>query len=108
FNPGSQRRFPCCYWDGNVNIVAFAAEHRMIAYANDDVKIARRAALRPCIAFAGDANALPVARAGFYADLQRLCALHRAFAMAYRAWRLHLAGAAATRAGNVELHAATG
>ena len=74
-----------------MNIVAFAAEHRMIAHANDHVKIARLAALRPCIAFAGDANALAVARARLYADLQWLCALHCAFAVANRARRLHFA-----------------
>src|SRR6185312_7231285 len=108
FDPGSQCRFPCCYWDSNVNVVAFATKYRVLAHANDDVKIARRAALRPCIAFAGDANALAIARAGFYADFQRLCALHCAFAMAHRARRLHLASATATRASNVELHAATG
>src|SRR6478672_7336213 len=61
-----------------------------------------------CIAFAGDANALAVARARLHAHLQRLCALHCAFAVAYRARRLHLARAAAARAGNVEFHPAAG
>src|SRR6478735_2873794 len=61
-----------------------------------------------CIAFAGNANALAIARTRFYAHLQRLCALDCAFAVAYGAWRLHFAGTAAARAGNVKLHAAAG
>ena len=80
----------------------------MLAHADDDIKIARCAALRPRVAFAADSYALAVTRARFYAHLQRLCALHSAFPVAHRTWRLHFAGAAAARTGNVELHPAAG
>src|ERR1041385_4903474 len=88
-NPGSQRRFPGGHRDRNINVIAFTPEHRMLAHADDDVQIARLAALSPRIAFAADPYTLAIARARFYAHLQRLCALHRAFAVANRARRLH-------------------
>src|SRR5262249_9352036 len=80
----------------------------MLADANNNEQVARAARVGACVAFAGNANALAVARARLHPHLQRLGALHQAFPVAYRAGVLRLAGAMATRAGDVELHAAAG
>ena len=76
----------------------------MLADANNDVEIADSAAAQPGIAFACDANALPIARSRLDANFERIGALHAAFAMADRTRRNILARPMASRTGDVELH----
>src|SRR5450755_3402671 len=80
----------------------------MLPDTDGHIEIAGLAAVNSGIALAANAYALPIARARLYADLQRLRALHHAFTMTDRAWRLHFACAAAARAGDVEFHSAAG
>src|SRR5580658_1185483 len=93
---------------GDVNVVRDAAEELVMAYADDEVEISRGRALGACVAFAGEANALAVARAGLDAKLGRLDACDDTGPVASGAAILHLAAASAARALNVELHAAAG
>ena len=76
---------------------------RIITY-----KIASRAAVRPGVAFAGQPNALAIARSRLDAHFQRFGAAHRAFAVADGAGRNILARAVAARTRHVELHASAG
>src|SRR5580765_8257803 len=108
FNLGSQCGFPGRHRNCDVNVITFAAKNRMVAHADDDIKIACRSAVRSGVALAGQANALPVACARFYADFQRFSALHCAFTVAHRAGRLHLTAAAGPGTHDVELHPAAG
>src|ERR1700722_549267 len=76
--------------------------------ADDDVEIADCAAAQASVAFACNANALPVAGSSFDANLQRIDAFDAAFAVAYRTSRNILTGAMAAGTRDVELHASTG
>ncbi len=99
FNLGAQRGLGERHRNGEMDVVALALENRMLTDPHDDVKIARGRAHRSGIAASGQADALAVARARLDAHLQRLAALHAAFAVAHRAHRAVLAAAAAARAG---------
>src|SRR5208283_4048578 len=79
----------------------------MVPGAHDDVEIAGGSAHGPGVAATGKPDALPIARAGLDAHLQRLAVLDATLAVANRAHRAILAAAAAARARHVELHAAT-
>src|SRR5579859_3800475 len=102
----TQRGLPRRDRHSHVNVVGFAPEHRVLAYANDDVEITRAASVGAGIALARDAYALAIARSCLDAHLQRLCPLHRAFTVAHRAGWLDLARPAAAWTGHIELHAA--
>src|SRR5947209_10089107 len=80
----------------------------MLAGAHNYVKIAGRPAMRSGVAFAGQANALPIARARLDAHRERISTIDHAFAAADIADGARMSGAAAARAGNIELHASGG
>src|ERR1019366_1297650 len=102
----SQSRFYRRHWHGDVDVVAFALKQGVLADADDDVEVADPASPQAGIAFARDANALPVAGSALNADLQRIGALDAAFAVARRAGRNVLARPMASGTGDVELHPA--
>ena len=86
-----------------VDVGAVALENFMRADADMDVEIARRCALRPGLALAGQPDAGAVLDAGRNRHLQRPLALHGAAAVADLAGVLdHPAGAAAGRAGPLD------
>ena len=105
FDLGAQRGLTRSNRHGDVNVIAFAAKHRMLARAHDNVKIAGRAAMAAGIAFAGQAYALAIARSGLDAHGERLGATDHAFAVTDVADSSRMSGAAAARAGDVEFHA---
>src|SRR5215472_14529860 len=80
----------------------------MIPGANDDVKIAGRAAALASIAFARYANPLAVARTWLDTNFERFGAVDHAFAVAVWANRNILAASPAPRAWHVELHTPAG
>ena len=94
--------------NGQVNIVAFAMKDRMVSGADDHVEVAGRSSMGAGIAFAGNANALAIARTSLDTDFQRFGLLHGSFAMAGAAGCYVLASAVAARAGRIELHASAG
>src|ERR1041384_2894778 len=108
FNLCAQGGLPCSHRYSHVDVVAFAAKHRVLTHANNNVEITCRSAARACVTFAGNADALSIARACLDPDFKRFRALHHAFPVADWAGGLDFACAAATRAGDVELHAAGG
>src|SRR5208283_1776582 len=75
FDLRSQRRFHRRHRHRDVDVVTLAVEERMFADADDDVEIADSAPAQPGIAFARDANALPVAGSGLDAYFERIGAL---------------------------------
>ena len=83
-------------------------KERMVAGADDDVEIAGRPAVESRISLSREANSLPIARARFNADGQRLVADHHAIPLAHIADCARMSGAAAAWARYVELHASTG
>ena len=83
-----------------------AGEDRMRAGAHDEEEVAGRAAIHAGVAFALQADALAVARAGLDAEFDGLCFGNGAFAVAGGAVVRGAAGSVAARAGDVELHAA--
>src|SRR5450755_4027931 len=83
-------------------------KHRMVAGADNRVKISRGSAVRAGVAFAGQANALAVARAGLDADFERFGALDRALAVATRAGGNVFPRPMAAGAGHVALHPPAG
>ena len=88
-----------------MDVVAGAGKNGVRAGADDQVKVAGRAAVESGVALAGEANALAVAGAGLDAEFEGLGAVDDAFAMAVGAGVLHFAAAATARALDVELHA---
>src|ERR1019366_5907832 len=100
----SQSRFYRRHWHGDVDVVAFALKQRVLADADDDVEVADPASPQAGIAFARDANALPVAGSALKADLERIGALDPAFAVADGAGRNVLPRPMASGTGDVELH----
>src|SRR5947209_7816513 len=76
----------------------------MVLGANDDIQIAHCSAMQARVAFARDANALPIASARLDADFERLGTSDHAFPMTDRASRHILTAAMAARTGHVELH----
>ena len=76
----------------------------MLSGANNNVEISWRSAVRSRIAFSRQANALAVPRTWLDAHFQWLGAGHNSFTRARGAAFLGLAGSAALRAGDVELH----
>src|SRR5208337_1181434 len=107
-NLRSQRRLYRRYRHRDVDVVALTPEERMFANADDDVEVADPASAQPGIAFARDANALPIAGSGLDAYFERIGALDAAFAMADRAGRNILARPMTSGAGDIELHAPAG
>src|SRR6185437_7925605 len=83
-------------------------KHRMLLDADDDEQIARRAAAASGVAFAGNANALAVARARLDAHFQRLRHADQALAVTVRTLVHDLSGSVTARTGHVELHASAG
>ena len=57
-----------------MDIVSLTMKERMVAGADDDVEIAGRPAVESRISLSREANSLPIARARFNADGQRLVA----------------------------------
>src|SRR5438046_8023065 len=87
-----------------MDVVSHPGKYRMGADADDQVKIARRAAVRSRVAFALQTDALAVAGPGLDAELHRFGAFHHTLAVARRAVVGDAAGPVAARAGDVELH----
>src|SRR5260370_26806814 len=102
----TQGRFPDGDGHGDFDIVAFAMEERMRFHFGSDVEIARSGAHGAGIAFAGDAQAGTIARARRNADLDGFGVGDASIAAASGAGVAQLAGTAASRACQVELHGA--
>src|SRR5581483_5815839 len=94
--------------DRDVNVVRNAAKQLVMPDANDEVKVAGGRPFGARIAHAGEADPLPVARAGLDAKFKRLVTRSDARAVARGTSVLHLAAAAAPWALDVELHASAG
>src|ERR1019366_2913968 len=103
---GSQRGLPNGDGHGDFNIVAFAAEEWMRFHFGRDVQIARGCAHCAGIAFGGNAQAGTVAGAGRNADFHAFRVGDASLSAAGGAGVAQLAGAAASRATEVELHGA--
>ena len=108
FDLGSQRGFGYADGDGEINIVAIAAEDGMLFGADDGVQIAGGSAVRAGVAFARQPNALAVASAGFDAYFQGLGFAEAAFSVTGGAGRNVFSGAVAARALHIELHTSAG
>ena len=106
FDLRAQRRLRDRDRHGDEDVVAFAAKHRVLAHANDDVKVAGGSTVRAGIAFARQADTLPVASSRLDAHFNRFISGNCAIARARPANSLLLPTATALRAGDVELHVA--
>ena len=91
-----------------MDVVAFTAKDGVLAGANNHKEVAGGTAVGSGVAFAGNANALAVARAGFDAYFERFRSLDRAFPVAGRAGRDVLAGSMAARTLHVKFHPPAG
>src|SRR6202012_3124222 len=100
----------CClrhrHRDGDVDIVRRACEHRMRSDTHDEIQITCGATADSSVALARETYSLSITRACLDAELQRLTPREDTFTMTRRAGLLRLAGPAADRALDVELHAA--
>src|SRR4029079_13844115 len=86
--------------DLDLDVVALALEHRVVLHVRDDVQVARRAAVAPGLALAGEADARALAHAGRDVHPVALGRAHGAVAVAGLAGVLDDgAGAAAAAAG---------
>src|SRR5947207_5319956 len=94
--------------DSQINIVALAAENRMIAGPDDYVQVSRGTSVGTRISFARDTNALAVASSRLDAHFEWFGALDSAFAVTNVAGGYVTARAVTPRAGDVELHASAG
>src|SRR5947208_5382884 len=94
--------------DGHVDIVSFAAKHRMLFYADDNEQIARWAAPTAGIAFSSDADALTTAGSRFDTDFEGFGNVYQPLTVAIRTLILNLPDSVTSRAGHVELHATAG
>src|ERR1019366_2814305 len=101
-----QRGLPDGDGHGDLNIVAFATEEWMRFHFGSDVQIARGSAHGAGIAFAWNAQARTVAGAWRNADFHALRVGDASLAAATRTGVAQLAGTAASRATEVELHGA--
>src|SRR5205085_7884194 len=108
FNLCSQCGFTHRDRHSHVDIVAFAAKHRVLLGANDDVEIARRPAAASGVAFARNPNALAITRSRFDTHFQRFSYVYDALTMAVGTFILDLSCPVTARARHVELHAPTG
>src|ERR1035438_5730626 len=106
FDLGAQRRFPDSHRNLDLYVVAIAVEEKMLFDLGGDVEIARRGAHGTGVALARHAQAAAAAGARRNADLHRFRACDAAFAAAGGAGVAQLAGPAAARAGEAELHGA--
>ena len=79
-----QSRFRHRHWDHDLNIVARPCEYRMAIDLDNQIKVARRPAVNPRVAFACKPYPLSVAGAGLDADLDRLGLGDGTFAIAGR------------------------
>ncbi len=77
FDLGSQRRLGHGHRHGQVDVVASRAKNGMLLRPDNDVQIARSSAMHSGIAFAGNADALAIARASLDPNFQRFGALDR-------------------------------
>src|ERR1700692_646571 len=77
----------------------------MLPEAHNDVQVACRRTHGPGVTTSGQSNALPVARAGLDAHLERLVPFHSSRAMAHIADRPAVSTATAARARDIDLHA---
>src|SRR5580692_1121489 len=91
-----------------MNIVALPMKDRVISGANDRIEVAGRSSMGSGVAFAGNPNALAIARTSFNTDFKRFGLLDRSFAMAGAARCYVFPSAMAARAGRIELHASPG
>src|SRR5271165_5630738 len=107
FDLAAQSGFRKSHRHREVDIVAIAFEKRMLADSHHDVKIAGRGSHGSGVAAARQTNALPITRASLDAHLERFVAFHSSRTVAKVADGPIFSAAAATRAGNIELHAAT-
>src|ERR1017187_439275 len=106
FDLGAQRGLPDRDRHGDFNIVAFGAEKGMGCHFGGDVEIARDGAHGAGVALAGDAQAGTVARAWRNADFHTFGVGDASIAATTGTGVAQLAAAAASRAGEVELHGA--
>src|ERR1039458_370620 len=106
FDLGARRRFPDSHRNLDLYVVAIAVEEKMLFDLGGDVEIARRGAHGTGVALARHAQAAAAAGARRNADLHRFRACDAAFAAAGGAGVAQLAGPAAARAGEAELHGA--
>src|SRR5206468_1037034 len=81
-NLSAQRRFRSAHRHSHINIITLTAKHRMLTGADDDVKIAGRAAAQSGIAFACQPDTLPIACTRLDAHLDWFGAVHHAFTVA--------------------------
>src|SRR5580693_1661653 len=105
---GAERRFANAHRNGQVNIVALPMKDRMISGANDHIEVAGRSSMGSGVAFAGNANALAIARTSFDTDFKRFGLLYGSFAKAGATGCYVFPSAMAARAGRIELHASAG
>src|SRR5579863_175264 len=91
-----------------MNIIALPMKDRVISGANDHIEVAGRSSMGSGVAFAGNANALAVARASLDTDFKRFGLFYSSFAMTGAAGCYVFSSAVAARAGRIELHAPPG
>src|SRR5579863_1183054 len=91
-----------------MNIIALPMKDRVISGANDHIEVAGRSSMGSGVAFAGNANALAVARTSFNTDFKRFGLFYSSFAMTGAAGCYVFSSAVAARAGRIELHAPPG
>src|SRR5271165_2762830 len=108
FDLRAQRSFCRAHRNAQIDVVAVAPEDGVIPRTDDHVQVPGHSAVRASIPLAWQANALPVARAGFDANLQRLAVGDGTLAVADRAGGQILPGPVAARTLHIELHPAAG
>src|SRR6202034_4129463 len=96
FNFGAKRGFSHGDGNGELNVVARASENRIGTRAHDEEEIAGGAAVDACVAFALQADALAIARAGLDAEVDGFSARNDALAVAGGAVILDVTGSVAT------------
>ena len=108
FDLRAQRRFRNRHRNGEMDVITFTMEYRIIAGADDDIEIASGPTVYSGISFSRQSDALSVARASLDADFQRLSSVNYALSAAHSADRACFTGTTAPRAGDVELHSPAG
>jgi hypothetical protein len=104
FNLRAQRGFRNCNRNSYIYIVYVAREDGIGSGANNQIQISGRTAVDPGISFAGQTNSLAVARSRLDAKFRGLCSRDCPLALAGGATLLHLSGAAAAWALDIEFH----
>src|SRR4029079_13041701 len=107
-NSSPQCRLAGSHRNREMNVVPFAAKHRMASGADDHVEIAGLAAAIAGISLPRNTDALAIAGSGLDANFERLAAADHPFPVAHRARGNILARPSTARARHVELHATTG